>query len=155
MDNEYIINTETLAIVPINKKKSKIYENEGVFIINKSAKRIIEDNCSYFGSTYDGRKKSTSKLIGVTHKAPILIEETNELIFFPTTSPRLNDCTWIALNQIDNYQRYDECESMISFQNDAKLLVNVSNKSIENQVMRATRLGSVLRQKKKKKISNK
>ena len=146
---EYRINTKTLAIVPLSKKKTKVYENDNVIIINKNAQKIIAENCEYFGSSYDGRKKGTMELIGITHKAPILIEDSNNIIFFPTSSPRLNDCSWISLNNIDSYQPYDD-ESIISFQNNLKLQVNVSNKIINNQVLRATRLESVIRKRKSK-----
>lgn len=151
MNNEYYtINTDTLAIIPINKRKTKIYENDNVFVINCNAKKIIADNCEYFGSSYEGRKKGTMELIGVTHKAPIIIEDSNNLIFFPTSSPRLNDCGWISLNNIDSYQPYDGKDSLIMFQNNLKLQVTVSNKVIDNQVLRATRLESVVRQRKNK-----
>ena len=43
--DSYKINTETLAIVPINRKKSKIYENQNIIIVKKSANKIIEENC--------------------------------------------------------------------------------------------------------------
>ena len=56
---------------------------------------IIENSCEYFGSSYLGRHEGTKKLIGITHKAPIIIEESKNLIYFPTTSPRLTDCVWI------------------------------------------------------------
>lgn len=150
MEANYKINNETLAIIPINKKKSKVYEIDGVYIIEKNAKKIILENCEYFGSSYEGRKKGTMELIGVTHKAPILIEDSNNLIFFPTSSPRLNDCGWISLNNLDSYQSYDE-ESIISFQNNLKLQVAVSNRILDNQVLRATRLESVIRKRKCKK----
>lgn len=150
MEANYKINNETLAIIPINKKKSKVYETDGVYVIEKNAKKIISENCEYFGSSYEGRKKGTMELIGVTHKAPILIEDSNNLIFFPTSSPRLNDCGWISLNNLESYQSYDE-ESIISFQNNLKLQVAVSNRILDNQVLRATRLESVIRKRKCKK----
>lgn len=146
---EYKINKRTLAIIPVGKKKSKVYETDNVFIINTSAKKIISENCEYFGSSYEGRKKGTSELIGVTHKAPILIEDSNNIIFFPTCSPRLNDCGWISLNNLDSYKAYDD-ESIIRFCNNLKLQVNVSNKIINNQVLRSTRLESVISKRKEK-----
>ena len=148
MDSNYQINTDTLAIIPINRKKAKVYETDGVFVINKSARKIIQDNCEYFGSSYVGRKKSTTEMTGITHKAPILVEETNNLIFFPTSSPRLNDCSWISLNNIESYKAYDDGESIIKFQNNLKLQVNASNRTIDNQVLRATKLESVIRRRK-------
>lgn len=145
--DSYTINDKTLAIVPISRKKSKVYENQNIIIVNKSTNKIISENCEYFGSSYAGRKKGTMELIGITHKAPILIEDSHNLIFFPTTSPRLNDCSWISLNNIDSYFPHDD-ESLITFQNNLTIQVNVSNKIINNQVLRATRLESVANKRK-------
>ncbi len=139
----YKINTDTLAIMPINRKKTKIYETDNVIIINRNAKSIIQENCQFFGSSYAGRKQGTLEMTGITHKPPICIEETNDLIFFPTSSPRLNDCCWISLNQIESFEPYDD-EAIIRFQNNVALHVEVSTKVINNQVLRATRLESVI-----------
>lgn len=145
--NNYTINKKTLAIIPITSEKSKIYESNNVIIVQKSAQKIIEENCEYYGSSYTGRKKGTVELIGVTHKSPILIEDSNSLIFFPTSSPRLKTCGWISLNNIDTYSSYDS-QSIIKFQNNLTLQIPVSNKILNNQVLRATRLESVLNRRK-------
>lgn len=146
MEN-YQINSKTLAIMPISKKKSKIYENENVIIVDKPVNRIIAENCEYNGSSYAGRKKGTMELIGVTHKAPIVIQEDKNIIFFPTCSPRMHDCCWISLNNIERYKPY-EGESLITFNNNFILQVNVSNQVIDHQVLRSTRLESVLQKRK-------
>ena len=88
-------------------------------------------------------------MTGVTHKAPILVEDSHNLIFFPTSSPRLNDCSWISLNNIESYTPYDD-ESLIRFNNNLILQVAASNKIINNQVLRATRLESVINKRKTK-----
>ena len=147
--DSYKINTDTLAIVPINRKKSKVYENQNIIIVKKNSNKIIEENCEYFGSSYAGRKKGTMDLIGVTHKAPILIEDSQNIIFFPTSSPRLNDCNWISLNNVDSFLPHDD-DSIITFQNNLSIQVNVSNKVINNQILRATRLESVASKRKDK-----
>ena len=54
---DYTISDKTLAIIPISEKKSKIYENNNVIIVPKPAQKIIEENCEYYGSSYQGRKK--------------------------------------------------------------------------------------------------
>ena len=152
--NEYTINRNTLAIIPINDEKSKIYENDNVIIVKKSVQRIIEENCEYYGSSYTGRKKGTVEMIGVTHKSPIVIEDSNNMILFPTCSPRLHKCSWISLNNIEDYVPYQN-NSVIKFQNDLTLKVPVSGKIINNQILRATRLESVLHRRKANLIDKK
>lgn len=151
--NSYTINKKTLAIVPISDSKTKIYENNNVIIVADSVKNLIEDNCRFYGSSYEGRKKGTNDLIGVTHKSPIIIEDSSGLIFFPTCSPRLKNCSWISLNNIESYKRF-QADSIITFQNNLTLKVPVSTKIINNQVLRATRLEAV-HQKRKQKIDTK
>ena len=152
MDN-YKINNKTLAIVPISDNKTKIYENNNVIVVENSVKNLIEENCRYYGSSYRGRKQGTSDLIGVTHKSPIIIEESSDIIFFPTCSPRLKTCSWISLNNIESFKQY-QMESIITFQNNLKLKIPVSSKIINNQVLRATRLESV-HQRRQQKIKSK
>lgn len=145
--NSYRINNKTLAVIPIENNKTKIYEIDDVVVVNRNSKKIIEDNCEYYGSSYEGRRKGTAELIGITHKSPIMIEESNNLVFFPTCSPRIKECAWISLNNIDNYSKYDN-NSIIRFCNNLTLELKVSNKIINNQVLKATRLESVLRKRK-------
>ena len=151
--NNYTINNKTLAIVPISDNKTKVYENNNVIIVSTSVKNLIEENCRYYGSSYKGRKQGTSDLIGITHKSPIIIEESNDIIFFPTCSPRLKNCSWISLNNIESYKQL-HTDSVITFQNNLTLKIPVSSKIITNQVLRATRLESV-HQKRKQKINTK
>lgn len=147
--NEYEINEDTLAIIPL-KNKSIVYENNQKFVVDKNVNEIMEDSCEYFGSTLSGRQKGTSKLIGVTHKAPIIIEETREVIFFPTTSPRLPKCSWISLGNIRRYYRKKN-KLIIEFKNKKTIELDVSYGIIDNQFLRASKLGYILRQRKAKK----
>ena len=63
--------------------------------------KIIENSCRYFGSSYNGRHIGTKNLTGINYKSPIIIEETKNIIFFPTTSPKQSDCSWISLKYIN------------------------------------------------------
>lgn len=142
--DSYEINNDTLAIIPIDDSRSEIIEKENKFIVNMTPLKIIENSCAYFGSSYEGRFNGTKNLIGITHKAPIIIEESKEIIFFPTSSPRLYDCIWISLKNLGNYKRNDN-NSIIMFNNGKILDLSISYGSLDNQVLRAARLESVLR----------
>ena len=147
--NNYEINNDTLAIIPMDNYKSRIIEKNKEFIVDETPIKIIENSCQYFGSSYQGRFMGTKKLIGVTHKAPIIIEESREIIFFPTNSPRLYECTWISLKNLNNYKRNNDA-SEILFNNGNLLNLDISYGSLDNQVLRAARLESVLRLRKEK-----
>lgn len=142
--NSYEINSETQAIIPIGDDKSKIIESGRTLIVNQSPMKIIDSSCKYFGSSYQGRFIGTKNLIGVSHKAPIIIEETKEIIFFPTNSPRLDNCAWLSLKHLQNYKKSNN-NSVITFNSGYLLNLDISYGSLDNQVLRATRLESVLR----------
>lgn len=146
--NNYEINEETLYLES-QAEKTKITEKEEVYEINNRIQKIMENSCEYFGSSFEGRKKGTTKLTGVTHKSPIIIEESKGIIFFPTTSHRLDDCIWISLNNLKNYYKADD-KVLIEFVNGKKLLLEQSYGVIDNQVLRASRLDAVLRSRKTK-----
>lgn len=147
MKENYEINSSTVAIVPVDSNISQVIELENSFLVNRSTSDIIDDSCKFFGSSYVGRHEGTRNLIGINYKSPIIIEESLELIFFPTVSPRMQNCTWISLNHIEDYKKL-EFSSMVSFKNGKKLELEISYGSLENQILRATRLESILRKRK-------
>ena len=144
MLESYEINYNTLAIIPINTRVSKVIEKDKNLLVNKKSIEIIDDSCRFFGSTFDGRHQGTKEMIGITYKSPIIIEETQSIIFFPTSSPRYNNCYWIALNKIKSSEKIDNF-SQITFNNDIELSLNISYESLKSQILRATMLESTLK----------
>ena len=145
--DKYEINNSTLAIIPLSKNCSKVIEKENNYIINNSTTEIIDHSCKFFGSSYNGRCEGTKNLVGFNYKSPIIIEESREIIFFPTSSPRFDNCSWISLNNIEKYIRKDDISS-IYLKNGMNIDLKISFSSLENQILRATLLESKLRQRK-------
>lgn len=139
----YEINIDTLAILPYGESRSKIIEKEREIIVNDIPIKVIDDSCKFFGSSYDGRFKGTKSMLGISHKAPVIIEESRMIIFFPTTSPRLSRCAWISLNNLESYKRYHG-DTIIKFNGGKIIKIELNYGIIDNQVLRATRLESVL-----------
>ncbi|MBQ1550652.1 MAG: competence protein ComK [Bacilli bacterium] len=146
---KYEISNGTLAIVPNEDDNSLIYEDNERFIVEESPFKIMEDSCKYFGSTYKGRKDSAKEILGAEYKIPVVIEDSTNLIVFPTTSPKAEDCAWICLNRVKNIKKVDSFNTKITFDNDRELIVPCSYRSIENQLSRASRLDVILRKRKK------
>jgi len=144
---DYEINSSTLAIIPLDENTSKVYEEEDEYIISKSSNSIIKDNCQFYGSSYEGRCIGTKALTGIKTKYPIIIEESRNIIFFPTSSTRTKQSTWIALNKIDKYNKNNR-KSKILFKNSDILDLDISYYSLENQIIRATMLKSKLYERK-------
>lgn len=145
---EYEINVDTVALCPLTKNVTKIIELNNDFIVSKSVIDIMKDSCKFFGSTLAGRVQGTKSLIGVSHKAPIIVEESKEIIFFPTSSLKnVEKCYWICLKHIDKYYKIED-KIRIEFKKNITLNLNLSYGSLDNQILRATRLESVLRNRK-------
>ncbi|MBP3634856.1 MAG: competence protein ComK [Bacilli bacterium] len=145
--DEYEINSNTIALIPIDSEKTKVIEEKETFMVEMCAMKIIERSCEFFGSTYLGRHMGTKALTGISHKSPIIIEESKNIIYFPTTSPRLDECMWLSLKHIQNYKD-ENGKLMVFFENGQNINVDISYGSFDNQYLRATKLESILRKRK-------
>lgn len=149
---DYEITFDTQVILPMDSKSSKIIENNESYVVNVTPMQILEHSCEYFGSSFDGRREGTKKLLGITHKSPIIVEESRKIIFFPTTSPDRNDCIWINLEKISRYYKSSQKKSIIEFKNGDIIEFDVSIGSLTNQILRASRLKYILEERIKEKV---
>ena len=147
----YEITYDTQIILPIDENSSKIIENDSEYVVNNSTLSILEHSCEYFGSSYEGRKEGTKKLLGITHKSPIIVEESRKIIFFTTSSPENSNCIWINLEKIEKYYKISPKKSAILFKNGDVIEFDVSYGSLTNQILRATRLKYILEERMAKK----
>ena len=141
---KYEINEKTLALAP-RDNKTIVYEEDSTFLVDGTPNKIMEDSCAYYGSTLEGRQKGASKLLNISYKIPVIVEDVNNLVFFPTASPKGNKCMWLALNNILNYYK-DEEEIVIVFKNKKEIRLKESYRIIDNQILKATRLGCVMQE---------
>lgn len=148
---EYEINEETMAIIPINYNQTLVKEYDREYIIEKNAYEIMENSCEYYGSTYKGRLTAAKKMLNSSYKLPIIIEESENIIFFPTKSSLLDDCCWINYNYIKKYEKLEN-RVKITFKNNDEINVDMSKLSLDNQISRSSMLELISR---KRKISKK
>jgi len=142
--DSYEINKDTYAVMSINDNISKVLEKDDEYFINKNSYEVMEDSCAYYGSSCEGRVKGTKMILGSNYKLPIVIEETNEIIFFPTESSKSNNCIWLSLNNIKSYEKCNSFTKVI-FNSGKELIIKMSISSFETQILRANRLGSIIR----------
>lgn len=145
---KYEINEGTLAVIPAEKRKSKVLEDRGEYIIENTPFEILDYSCKYFGSSYEGRKEGTKAILNVNYKVPIIVENSRNLIFFPTNSPTSEDCMWISLRNIKRISEEEFNSTKIEFNNGVELIIPISKRTIENQVLRASRLDLIMRNRK-------
>ena len=141
--DSYEINKNTCAILNVNNEVSKIIEKKQEYLLHKKCFEVMEDSCSYYGSSYEGRLKGTKMILGGIYKLPIIIEEVNDIIFFPTSGLNNNNCSWISLNQV---KRYEPCKgyTKVTFNGGKSIILKISPSSFEMQLLRATRLQNLI-----------
>ena len=142
--DSYEINKNTCAVVSVAEDVSRIVEQDEEYLINKGSYEVMEDSCKYYGSSCDGRIKGTKTILGSSYKVPIIVEETNEIIFFPTESVNNKNCIWVALN---NIEKFENCNGLtkVTFTSGKEMIVKTSVSSFEMQLLRANRLGSIVK----------
>ncbi|KAA0547618.1 competence protein [Bacillus sp. BGMRC 2118] len=144
---EYEISPYTMAILPEVTEEglySRVMELEYEYIVRAKPIQIIEKSCRFFGSSLQGRKEGTREIMGVTHKAPIVIDPTNSIYFFPTTSPTRQQCSWISHSFVKQLVNSDYDKTTIIFSNSKEVTFSISRGSLENQLYRTAQLRTTL-----------
>ena len=140
----YEINEDTLIIIGEGVGTTRIIEKHQEYTIPKDAYEIMDENCKYYGSSYNGRLKASKEILDCSYKLPIIMEESSMLIFFPTKSSLLEDCCWINYNSIVKNEKQGP-NTLITLTNNQEIVLNMSLLSFKNQIYRATRLESIIR----------
>ena len=148
MENDiYEITSKTCALISRDKETTEVIEKDKTFILHKPIKQILNESCEYYGSTLEGRIQGSKTVLGMCYKLPIIIESTNEIIFFPTLSPYNDECSWISIKNIKDYIAVDN-NVIIKFKGDVKEMFPITYESLENQMFRATKLMLLIRNRK-------
>jgi len=148
MEN-YEINSETLLIMPIEEKKSKVFELDDEFVINKTPLEIIKESCLFFGCSFEGRRDSVKNILDINMKVPIIIEDSKNIIFFPVSGCIKNDTTWISYQNLVKYSKKDKFSTVLFFRNNISFNVNLKYNLVDNQVIRCLKLNNLLIKRKK------
>lgn len=146
-DAAYEISEGTYAICPNEKSGSIILEDDGVYEIQESPSSVIDYGCHFFGSTYQGRREGAINILNTRYKVPIVVEDSQNIIFFPTANKDEKDCCWIAINKIRNFHPVGK-RTKVEFIDGKTFTFDISFHSFQNQVLRASRLDSILRSRK-------
>ena len=132
--DSYEINKDTVALVPKDKNHTTIYETDNSFVVDKPVLSIVKESCEYFGSA----------LVGFTHKVPVIVEESFDLIIFPTLSPKNEQCAWVVYDHVFKPEKFKD-KTILVLKNGKKILIDSSDAIIENQLYRCSRLKESLK----------
>lgn len=143
------ISSNTCAVSYKTPTSCEIIDEKTPSRINLNLQEYINYNCEYYGSSFEGRRKGSQSILGMKYKLPIIIEESRELIFFPTSAYDKEDCSWISLKNILSYEKA-ETKTVVTFKNGQIHTFNISIYSFENQMLRANRLLLILKTRKQR-----
>lgn len=128
------INGKTL-IIYYNNFNTVMINTDGKIIINGNFIRsILNKSCIFYGSSLNGGLKGSKDLLKCRYKLPIIISESNRLIFFP-----VNKYFWINFNMIESFEK-KENHTIITFKNGYKRSIFVSYRVVNNQMLKCSRL---------------
>ena len=132
---DYEITEDTCALIAINDSCTKIVELDNEIILNTSTLKILDYSCKYYGSSYNGRKEGSISILKNIYKIPIIVEESRSIIFFPISSPRYHNSTWISVRNIKSCRKIEK-NTEITFKNGKKIIFKISYSSLQNQILR-------------------
>lgn len=122
-------------IIYYNNFNTVMINTDGKIIINGNFIRsILNKSCIFYGSSLNGRLKGSKYLLKCRYKLPIIISESNRLIFFP-----VNKYFWINFNMIESFEK-KENHTIITFKNGYKRSIFVSYRVVNNQMLKCSRL---------------
>ncbi|MBQ7031996.1 MAG: competence protein ComK [Bacilli bacterium] len=140
MEN-YIINNKTIAILK-NNNKTIIYDVDNIRVINKNIKRILDENCSFYGSSLSGRKKSAKNILNIHYKVPVVVKE--DVILLQVNNIRNKECLFLVLNKIVDYKLENQKLKIICI-NKQVFLINISKNSFEKMLINSIKLNNILK----------
>ena len=132
----YEIDLSTLMLIGIDDESTKVVTFDSEFIVKQSCRKIVDNSCRYFGCSLGEKVKATNRIVSMSSKTPIIIEETRNIIFFPLKSVREKNNIWISFNNLSNYSK-DNDKTILKFKNGKTIDINFSYYIIDNQVTRS------------------
>lgn len=132
----YEIDLSTYLLIGIDKEHTKVITSTEEFVIEENCNHIINNSCQYFGSTLRERINFTNRIVKMKSKAPIIIEDTRNIIFFPIKSIKEDNNIWISYNNLETYEKIDKNTRLI-FKNKSHYILDYSYYIIDNQVTRS------------------
>ncbi|KIL46704.1 hypothetical protein KP77_28310 [Jeotgalibacillus alimentarius] len=137
---DYEINSSTMAIRCARhlEYQSMIMEPDRTCYSAHTPLKLINQACLDKGSSYSGRLESARHKLCIYNKIPVLVDQFEEIILFPTHSPSHIDNTWIS---IDHYKKIlphsEKGKAIVQFINGERLTVNCSVSTFQRQYQRA------------------
>lgn len=146
IQKEYIIDEQVLSLEPAYNidYQTIVTTTTGKVYVNQTPLEIIKGSCLRDFTSYESRRYAVMNETGFKNKVPIPVNITHGIYALPTSSPSNSDCVWIFFKHIERVEELNSSatsnkafRSKVRFLNGDKLLLAVSQKSVQNQIYKA------------------
>jgi competence protein ComK len=141
-DKDYRIGLTTKALIPVNDPihRTKVLDETGEYMSEKTCKQLLEEACIQELSTFNGSIAAVRKMFPYKQLTPLVINRSKAVIAFPTMSPNDYHCTWIFASHVHTSQTLasiDSSSTLIYFKDGTSIPVKLSYYSLEKKLARA------------------
>lgn len=95
--------------------------------------------CYQYGCSLKERQRFVGTLLHIRQKIPVLINDRDTMLIFPTMSIHNMNCVWLVYHQIIKIKKY-QYGCMVYFRGGAKLFFNMDIRSIKRQMIRCEKI---------------
>ncbi|WP_054636905.1 competence protein ComK [Thalassobacillus sp. C254] len=139
----YIVNKDTLALVPYFKGEAKtlIYEKgKKPILAKKTPLKILDDACIAGGASLEGRNKAVRERTNIQKKRPVPVNLDHMIYAFPVMSYLATDNEWVFIHHLIGFEHATPSKgkgkTVLTFSDQQKLTVRASKYSIKQQMQR-------------------
>jgi competence protein ComK len=139
--NNYVLSRRTLAVIPRenHEYRTRILEQDSEINSKQSPIFLLNQTCIKYGSTFDGRRKSTRILLKTDKKIPIPVIPQLGVYMIPTAAAASKRCVWLSYYRIKEYKEHNE-QTIIFFDDGSYLPIDTPKKSFQRQYFLAGQL---------------
>ncbi|ADF37998.1 competence protein ComK [Priestia megaterium] len=141
-DEKYQIGLTTKALIPVNDPihRTKVLDTAGEYMLSKTCKQLLEEACIQELSTFKGSIAAVRKMFPYKQLTPLVINRSQAIIAFPTSSPNDYSCAWIFASHVHTSHTLATVHSssmLIHFKDGTFIPVKLSYYSLEKKLARA------------------
>jgi competence protein ComK len=144
LKKEYAILQETVAILPDFEENGNLHtllcNRETITTVGLSPYNLIDQNLRYLGSSHRGAIVGAGALLGNVSMSPIVLNKELDIILFPCTSPKREDCVWFSLQHVVDSVNLGEKRTQVTLSNGSSVIVHASKYAFDRKIQRAYEL---------------
>ena len=143
----YIVNEDVLCFTADTGKSNGtlIVEKNKKFNVEMECFKLLKKSCRWYGNSYNIQRDFIIDKFNYYIKTPIVMSNSDKLLFFPTTTPSSKECIWVCYNNVDRYVKTDNKDYTIIYFKGGKVLnIKASYTTMDNQITRCIRIEKYL-----------